>query len=662
MEIEQQLQGQFDSPPPRPNGQTRANLWSALQIANIPTLVMVVAQLSGEPKWLREPYAPVRTRGMDDNDSGGLPEAIQDEIRRAAYDLVLSGASGDSVNVPSPTELAEMASTCMGETIPVEYGEMMLEEMGLISRHPEWESVPDRQRLADFSVLVIGAGISGICAAIELRRANIACTVVEKSSSIGGTWYENTYPGSGVDTPSHLYSYSFAPKNWTRYFAKQEEIKEYLEDCVDRFGVRESIRLDTEALSATFDAETNRWAIELRTADGSTTTESHNVLISAVGQLNVPSQPTIDGADDFAGPIFHSARWPDDLDLTGKQLAVIGTGATAMQIVPTVADVADRVTVFQRSPQWAAPSTNYKRSVPDGVRYLMENVPLYASWYRCRLVWSYSDKVHESLQVDPDWDGGGASINAVNDGHRQYFTRYLKSQLGDRADLLPKVVPTYPPFAKRMLVDNDWFQTVTHRNVEIVDAGISHITENGIVDVEGESYPSDVIVYATGFATLRMLGSYEVRGRDGRSLRSEWGDDDARAYLGIAIRGFPNFFCLYGPNTGLGHGGSLIFLTECATRYAVNLIERMIADNIDMLEVKQSVYDEYNKKVDEAHQHMIWTHPGTNNWYRNSRGRVITNSPWRVVDYWRMTHDPNLDEFDVESNQAPATLGAKAKQ
>jgi 4-hydroxyacetophenone monooxygenase len=619
-------------------------LWDALQVANLPTLLMVLAQLTGDRRWLESPYVPTRTRGMDDNDSGGLPGPIQDKIRRSAFDLLRDGGPVTQVAVLSPDLLTRMISVSMGEEVPAEYGAMMLEEMGMLPRQPEWDSPPDAQRLAAFHALIIGAGVSGICAAIALKAAGIPFTVVERSASIGGTWLDNVYPGCGVDTPSHLYSFSFAPHNWSRYFGKQEEILDYLKQCVDAFEIRDRIVLNTKVVRARFDESTARWAVQTQDQDGRITSESVNVVISAVGQLNEPAEPQIPGAEQFKGPILHSARWPSGLDVTGKRVSVIGTGASAMQIVPAIADTAEEVTVFQRSPQWAVPSSNYNRDVPAGVRYLIEKVPLYAAWYRCRLVWSYSDKVHESLQVDPDWPGGGHSINRVNDGHRRYFTRYLTEQLGDRTDLIPKLLPTYPPFAKRMLIDNNWFKTMVKDNVRLIDSGMERITPEGVVDTNGRLHDADVIVYATGFQTLRMIGSYEIIGRHG-SLREEWGNDDARAHLGITIPGFPNFFCLYGPNTGLGHGGSLIFLTECATRYILKLIQHMILHQIDEVEVERDVFDEYNRRVDQAHANMIWALPGTNNWYRNSRGRVVTNSPWRVVDYWSMTREPDLAQF-----------------
>ncbi|MEX1134720.1 MAG: NAD(P)/FAD-dependent oxidoreductase, partial [Acidimicrobiia bacterium] len=602
-------------------------LWEALQVANIPVLVTMLAQVTGDEKWLNPPYAPTRTRGMEDNDSGGLPPAVQEEIRRAAFEMMRRGKGERLPKSPSPNQMIRLMSVSMGEKIPEEYAGLMLEEMGALDRQPEWPASPDPDTLADFNVVVIGAGVSGVCAAVALERAGISYVVVESSDSVGGTWRDNQYPGCGVDTPSHLYSFSFAYNNWSRYFALQPEIQDYIESCVERFGIRHAIRLETEVLEASYDDTRARWLVEVRSPDGRTETLTANAVISAVGQLNVPSVPTLSGAGSFHGPAIHSARWPSDLDVTGKRVAVVGTGATAMQLVPAMAGDAERVTVFQRSPQWAAPATNYRRKVPEGVRYLMERFQLYASWYRCRLVWSFSDKVHESLRIDPDWPDYPRSINAINDGHRRFFTRHIEEELQGRQDLLQKVLPDYPPFAKRMLMDNGWFETLRRDDVELVDAAVAEVTETGLLDTEGTHYEVDVIAYATGFMTLRMIPSYDVFGRESISLRDIWGDDDARAYLGITVPGFPNFFCLYGPNTGLGHGGSVILLTESATRYIVALLQLMIAGEIEEVEVREDAFEEYNRRLDDELNTMIWNQPGVTNWYRNSRGRVVTNMP-----------------------------------
>jgi 4-hydroxyacetophenone monooxygenase len=633
---------------PSSEGDDEARLRDALQFANIPVLLMILTQLTGDMAWLAPPYAPTRTRGMDDNDTGGLPADLQAIVRAAALRAMLDARRcATTPDAPDETVMATMMSACMGEPVPAEYSALMLEELGQRSREPEWDQVPDAARLAAFRVLIVGAGVSGLCAAINLQRLGIRYTVLEKNASVGGTWLENSYPGCGVDTPSHLYSYSFAPHNWSRYFAKRDEIRDYIERCADEYGVRDNILLGTDVEQARFDVSSNMWMVRARRVTGEIIELSGNILVSAVGQLNQPAVPSIPGAERFLGPAAHSARWTPDIDVRDQRVGVIGTGASAMQIVPTIAGEAARVSIFQRSPQWAAPSSNYQRAVPDELRYLIEQVPLYAAWYRCRLVWSFSDKVHESLQIDREWPDQAHSINAINDGHRRYFTKYLTEQLGDRQDMLGQMLPQYPPFAKRMLIDNSWFATMTRDDVELVTEGIREIVEDGVIDGAGIHHPTDILVYATGFQTLRLVGSYDVYGRDGRSLRDTWGEDDAFAYLGMTVPGFPNFFCLYGPNTSLGHGGSLIFLTECAVRYIARLSQRMILEDIVTLECREDVCARYNQDVDAAHSRMIWSHPGATNWYRNSRGRVVTNSPWRVVDYWRMTYEPDLADFVV---------------
>jgi 4-hydroxyacetophenone monooxygenase len=641
----------IESPAPYPpvtDGDTA--LRAALAEANIPTLLMVLVQLTGDRHWLADPYRPTRTKGMSDHDTGGLAPEVQDLIRAEAFDAIRRGQAGELTPMGLPPEdlFVEMMSVCVGERVPVEYAPMMAEEMGFVSRDTTWETPPRPEALTGFHVVVIGAGVSGLCAAIKLEQAGIPYTVLEKNDSVGGTWLDNRYPGCGVDTPSHLYSYSFAPQEWPNYYSKRPHLHEYLERCATEFGVRHRIQFRTEVVSAVYDEARTMWTVTLRGEDGVERELTANVVISAVGQLNRPSVPKIPGAETFAGPAFHSAQWPSDVDVKGRRVAVVGTGASAMQLVPAIADEVAALTVFQRSPQWAAPSENYRRSVTDHVKLLMDEVPFYAAWYRFRLAWSFNDKVHASLQLDPEWEHPERSVNAVNDGHRRFFTDYILSQLGDRTDLIPKVLPTYPPFGKRMLIDNGWFQAITEDHVELVTEHVTEIRPDRLVTADGAEHEADVIVYATGFDSLRMLAPMDIRGRSGRSIREAWGDDDAHAYLGLAVPDFPNFFCLYGPNTNLGHGGSLIFLTECGVRYIMEIVQQMVAEGLSAVEVRQDVHDEYNARVDAAHDRMIWTHPGMDTWYRNGRGRVVTNSPWRVVDYWQMTRTARLEEFHVE--------------
>jgi 4-hydroxyacetophenone monooxygenase len=471
--------------------------------------------------------------------------------------------------------------------------------------------------------------------------------VIEKNAEVGGTWLENRYPGCGVDTPSYLYSFSFYPRQWSGHFGKRKELASYVQDMARDFDLLSSIRFGTEVVSAEYDEAAQRWRVVTVDAQGNREEIVANAVITAVGQLNRPSIPDLPGMDTFRGRLFHSARWPEDLDITGKKVVVVGTGASAMQIVPAIADQVGHLTVVQRSPQWAAPNANYFSPVGDEINWLMTHVPYYHPWYRFRLAWINNDRVHPSLQLDPEWPEQ-RSINATNDGHRRFFTRYLEEQLAGREDLIEKALPTYPPFGKRMLLDNGWFAALKKPTVDLVTDRVAEVTETGVRTAAGEEIEADVIVFATGFLAQRLLHPLDIRGRGGVSVRDVWGDDDATAYLGMTTPGFPNLFMMYGPNTNLGHGGSYMFIAECQVRYLVDLMHKMVEQGIGAVECREDVCAEYNRRVDDAHERMIWTHRGMDTWYRNAKGRVVTNSPWRVVDFWSMTRSADLADFVVE--------------
>jgi 4-hydroxyacetophenone monooxygenase len=620
----------------------RGSLTSAMESANLPTLVVVLYQLTGDPRWLADPYRPTRGRGMGDNDDGGFAEPVRTEIRAAAVDAVLAWSAGRQPAVPAPTGafLVELMSLAVGEPVPAEYEAMAAEDMGFRTPEPVRAVAPG----TGFRVVVIGAGLSGMLAAIRLREAGIGCVVLEKNDDVGGTWLENGYPGAGVDTPSHLYSFSFAPKQWTTHFGKRYEVLAYLRDVADRYDLRGLIRFGTEAAGATYDARRQRWTV--RTTAGEEL--EANAVITAVGVLNRPKVPDLPGLGDFRGSIFHSARWPTDLDITGKRVAVVGTGASAMQIVPAIAGQAAHVTVFQRSPQWVASNAVYFEPIPDGVQLLMERVPVYRRWYRTRLAWTMNDKVHPSLQIDPEWQHPERAVNVVNDSHRRYFTRYLMKELDGRDDLVKKALPDYPPFGKRMLLDNGWFAALRRDDVDLFTEAVAAITPTGVRAVDGTEVDADVVVLCTGFETYKFLHPLDLRGRDGQSVQEVWGVENADAYLGMSVPGFPNLFLIGGPGTVLGHGGSYITIAESEVRYIVEALTGMAERRIGALEVRSEVYADYARRHDEAHSRMIWSHPGMGNWYRNSAGRVVSALPWRIVDYWTMTRHVHWDDFTTE--------------
>lgn len=644
---------------------------AAVDAANVPTLIAVLVHLTGDLRWLEPRFAPSRAQGLSDNDTGDLPDEVQQEIRTAVTTAITAWANGrpPQLTDPNPELLVRILSFVLGEPIPDGYGEMIAFELrpgltqapGSAGTTPTSDGVaapaPDRSPI---TAIVIGAGMSGLCASIELARAGIEHVVIERHQSVGGTWLENRYPGCGVDVPSHLYSYSFAPNDWSMYFGLRDEIHAYFERIADDFGVRPRIRFRTSVEKAVWDDTAGEWAVETMDADGLCATLRANVIISAVGAFNKPRIPAVPGLADFAGPSVHTAQWPTDgVDLDGRRVAVIGNGASAMQIVPAIAERVSELSVFQRSPHWSAPFEKFRVPIPDDVQFLLREVPLYRLWYRIRLSWAFNDRNYDALQKDPNWPHPDRSLNPINEGHRRGLTRYIEDEIGDRTDLLPHVIPGYPPFGKRMLLDNGWYKTLRRSNVHLVHDPVASVGSDFVVTAAGQKVSADVLIWATGFDVVHFLAPMEIRGIGGHSLHDVWQGDDARAYLGTAVPGFPNFFCLYGPNTQFGHGGSLIFVVERQMHYVRSILEAMVSAGATSAEVRTDVHDAYNERVDRAHEAMVWTHQGMDTYYRNSKGRVVVNNPFRIVDVWRDTEAAKADDFVFSTHAGSTTSGAR---
>jgi 4-hydroxyacetophenone monooxygenase len=634
----------------------RERFAEALEYAHLPTVLMVLVQLTGDRRWLDGRYRARRAKGLADDITGGLPPEVAAEVREAACEAIVAWRAGAPVAIPDPSDelLVEMLSSSTGERVPEEYGPMFAEVLGTRALH---QPAPGIVAPPGFRVMIVGSGLSGLAAAVRLRALGIDVVIVERRDEVGGTWQDNRYPGAGVDVPSHLYSYSFASYDWSHYFARRDEIHGYIRRVTEDFGLRRHIRFSTEVLTARYDADRQGWRVLLRTADGATEEVGVDVLISAVGAFNTPVIPKIPGLGGFAGPAVHTAAWPDDLDLRGKRVGVIGNGASAMQVVPAITPTVGSLTIFQRSPQWAQPLGEMKGPIPEQARFLLREVELYARWYRVRWAWVFHDKLHPSFQKDPDWPHPERSLNPINDSHRAYFTDYITEQLADRPELLDDVLPTYPPFGKRMLLDWGWYEALQRDHVRLVTSGVTGVEPHHVRTGDGELHELDAIVLATGFDVVRFISSFEVIGRSGATLRETWDDDDGRAYLGLAIPDFPNFFCLYGPNTQPGHGGSLIHTVEAQIHYLGDLLARAFAAGIGSVECRREVFDEYNAAVDAAHEQMIWTHPGMTTYYRNSRGRVVVNMPFRNLEFWRMTREADLGEYLTEPARASTAPG-----
>jgi 4-hydroxyacetophenone monooxygenase len=622
----------------------RDRLVAALAEADLRVLLMCVFHLSGDRRWLADPYRPRRDVQLIADEDAGLSEQAADDLRAAAADMLSTAPLTPAIDDPGDELMLEMMRWCMGEPIDEGYAPMMREDLGLTRRDVTWTGASPPERI-DRHVVIVGAGASGIALGARFLRLGVPFTILERGDEVGGTWRDNTYPGCGVDTPNHAYSYSFGRRYpWSRNFSPQAELLDYLRSCADEFGLGDHIRYHHEVTGARWSNTDATWHLDISTPDGGASLIGTD-LVAAIGQFGIPSIPTLAGAADFDGPMFHTTAWPDDLNISGKQIAIIGTGASAMQIVPTIAADVEHLTLFQRSPQWARPIARYHDPISEQTQWMLAHVPFYAEWFRFTMLWRYGDGLLPFLRKDPEWTHPERSINRVNEKHRLEMVAHIEAELGDRADLLADCVPSYPPYGKRILLDNGWYATLRRPNVELITDAIDRITPTGIRTVDGIDHRCEVIVLSTGFRMTDMARAICPVGRDGITLDDVWGHDDATAHLGITVPGFPNFFLMQGPNTGLGHGGSAIFQAESQSRYITDAVVRMIEAGIAAIEPKQRTHDAFVRLVDERHADMIWTHHGMSTYYRNSHGRVVSVSPFSLLEYWQMTHDVDLGDF-----------------
>jgi len=626
-----------------------------LREASVPALVASLVLLTGDMKLL-ERWDRSAPAFLGDVNAGFTAEQ-KDEIFSAALRLLTDRETSPAQRRPLPSreDLRKIMNWVAGEEVPEEYMPFLLEEVSFEGGDPKqlhWNEKPSPAVLDDFHIVVIGGGIAGVCMAIRLGQAGIPYTLIEKNSGIGGTWLENTYPDCRVDSPNHFYQFSFEPNpDWSRFFSPQEELRAYVERVAGKHRIGEHVRLRTEVVSATYGENRGTWSVLTRDADGREERIDANVIVSAVGMLNRPRYPDINGLETFKGPVFHTARWEHRHDLRGKRIAVIGTGSSSMQVSPALGRIAERLFVFQRSAQWAFFSPDYHKVVSRRLNWVMHNVPYYQQWYRFMHLWAASDRIHHLMRRDRDWPHQHRSINAMNDAFRGQMVAVMKERMGNRPDLWEKAIPNYPFFGRRPLLDNNWFEFITHDNVDLVTDGIREVTEDAIVTDNGDRHQVDAIVLATGFHAGRFLWPMDIYGKGGKRLHDLWEEgENPRAYLGITVPDFPNLFCLYGPNTN-PTGGNLFLTLENQVRYISGCLFEMLESGRTVMECRRDVFDEYNARLDIELAEMSWSHPNARSYYNNSEGRVITNMPWKVLDYWRMIKAPDLSDFEFNESR-----------
>ncbi|MBE0609881.1 MAG: NAD(P)/FAD-dependent oxidoreductase [Dehalococcoidia bacterium] len=622
-----------------------ADIRAALADAFLPALLPALAQATGDFTILREELRPPGIApGVP---QGGMSPQQQDAAREIAFEALKQLRTEGETRTPLPLEdaIKRITAWMTGSQASDDYLPLLLEELGPEGedpRAPAWRKDPK----VPFTVAIIGAGMSGILAGIRLKQAGVPFVILEKNHDVGGTWLENTYPGARVDVSNAFYSYSFAQKtDWPKHYSTQDVLLDYFRDVAGEYGIREHVRFNTEVLEAAFDEASGTWRLRVRGANGAEETVEVQAVISAVGQLNRPKMPEIKGMETFAGPSFHSARWDHSVDLKGKRVVVIGTGASAAQFIPAIAPEVADLTVFQRTPPWLVPVPQYHDEVPGGLQWLFRHVPHYVHWYRFWLFWNTTDGMLAAATVDESWEPKDLAVSAANDQLRMLLTGYLQMQFGDRPDLLEKVLPKYPPAAKRLVLDNGiWAATLKRDNVHLVTDGIREITATGVVASDGTEYPADAIIYGTGFEASKFLTPMRVKGRGGADLHAQW-NGDARAYMGITVPNFPNLFLLYGPNTNIVVNGSIIYFSECEVQYVLGCIKLLLDQGKRALDCKPEVHDAYNERIDRANLLRVWGVSDVNSWYKNDKGRVAQNWPFNLIEYWKQTKEPDPADY-----------------
>jgi 4-hydroxyacetophenone monooxygenase len=621
---------------------------AAIAEASVPALLMSMVHMTGDMSLLDQLPRPFMLIPMDLQ--GGMTEPDKQTVRDHAFDVVRDYRDRGCPPpfVPNAEQMRTMLEVISAGQVTEDYIDYVAADLRLTDADqsgPPLASTPE-QRSA-FSVVVIGCGEAGLLAGIRLKQANIAFTIVDKQDGVGGTWRVNRYPGCRVDIPNQYYAYSFEPTDhWTHYYSEQPEILSYLEGVMAKHDITPHVRFSTEVVEAVWDDESATWRVTVRTVAGVEEELRARALICAVGQFSNAVIPDIKGANIFGGPSFHTANWRDDVDLTGKRVAVIGAGASGFQLVPAIAERTAHVDVYQRTPQWMAPNVAYHDSIPDGARWAIRHLPYYGRWLRFISWWPLADGAEERVMIDPDWDTGGLSCSEANHAVREMLIAWMRAFTDDE-DLLAKVIPDYPPMGKRMLQDNGtWLRTLQRDDVDLIRDGIEEITPDGVTTVDGTHRPADVLVWATGFDVNHQLGPIDICGLDGLSLNDAWGDSPY-AYLGVTVPGFPNFYCLYGPGTNAVNGTSIIYNSECQMRYVMGCIDLVLSSGARSALPRADVCDDYNRRNQHRLQTMVYTHPKVASYYKNATGAVPSLYGFRIVDYWKWTSRVNPDDYEL---------------
>jgi 4-hydroxyacetophenone monooxygenase len=571
-------------------------------------------------------------------------------LRRKAVEYLrsLRDAGGGPVDIGPEERLRRSVPLTLGEDLDDAEFEYCREELALDpwARTLAWREPPPPERLEGFSVLVIGAGFGGLNAAVMLKCAGIPFTVVEKDSGVGGTWWETRYPGARVDTPSRAYTHLFgATYPYSSPFCGWEENQGYFQWVADEFGLQDEIVFETEVRSLTWDEDAAEWEAELDGPEGHRTLRA-NAVITAVGFLNRPRIPDFEGMETFRGRSWHTSRWPQDADVEGKRVAVIGTGCTGYQLIPELAKLTEHLVAFQRTPQWLFGVPGYLSPFPEEVAWLDRNLPYYSNFMRVRTLGT-GKAFMRMTEIDPDFRDPHA-VSARNRAVREAALSFLRRKVAD-PELREVMTPEHPPWSARaVVVDSEYcvLDAIQRDDVALVTSGVRRITETGIEDGDGTHHEVDVIVYATGFHASEYLFPMKVTGRDGRTLEDLWEVGGARAHRFCMYPGFPNLWSIYGPNTNgvLGPGT----FHDLVARYAIECMEELILGARRAIEPTREAYERFNAEVDARNARKVWSDPrATTSYYWTKHGRSAVMCPFNSPEIFDILRHPAFDELEV---------------
>lgn len=607
-------------------------------------LVAVLAQMTGDATVI-DRYAAKISYVPDPPERAGqtdpqTAQALAEEIIAALNAERPAGALA-----PDDREFfARLLPVVLGGEVDDEQVDLLLEQGGF---RPSTPTLPRTVPIpTTTSVAIVGAGLAGIAVALAAAEEGVTFTVYDRNEEVGGTWLTTTYPGIGVDTPSAYYSLSREVNpEWSNYYPQGAEYQAYLVALADKHDLRRHIRFGTEVEALHWDEQQHHWEIHTRGPDGTRSVDHARVVVTAAGYLNRPRFPDIKGRETFGGTSIHSAMWDPDLDLTGKRVAVIGAGCTAVQIVDACVDEVEHLTVFQRQPHWVAPRKRLTDDVPEHRRHLGRVLPYYAMWHRVKSYWGTADNNYPIILQDPEWSKTHLSINPTNDVLLKMCLDYIDQIFGAGSEMARKVTPDFAPYGKRIIRDpGGYYAALTRDHVDVEASEPAQVNAAGIVTADGRQIDLDVIIYATGYH-LDFLSTVDIQGRDGKTLAGEWGDSP-RAYRGGTVPGFPNLFITSAPNYSPGHGAGANFSMEVLAHYIIECLQLMALRGATTMEVTERAFSDYVADIDAAMQKTVWCHtPDAHTYYRSQSGRVVVATPYRLVDLWQEHRAPVESDF-----------------